>query len=705
MYRYDNPYHRHDKYSMIDNKKLQEKINSLSKTFLVKFFIKLTSSMMIPDIYLQILKFETINRTNDDIKKILPYLKQLSYLNNYIVLQENPSNRDNESENQKIRNELAWILFYKFYQKLSIFKRAYEGKNLFFIILNGKLSKLHIIYKKEKISIEEYLLYILKMETLKENQIILKCNNLNKSVINIDIKNLKNYFDNDQKYLRYSYDQLKQKIKFDLINQGFKFINNRIISPSLNAYLKLGNLDTLNINDIINIKSRIHLFIGHFIKIGEFTKGDYIGDLSKNDNLEKISYFCEENCDVGYINKLKANNSTIFDSILKKIKNIFKNAKNKFFLFKDSIEENCLNYYVPLMIYKKYKKGDKIIVQNSQYEGIYLIIDGKVKINAISSFNDLTDTLISLKYSFMNFKDYASKIIKFQDIFTEFKNRNLKKELSITKDIKYRDIYSSNNYLNSLNAIKKIELYTMGVGDVLGLNELYDYKNELYNFEAECTSDEATLFFISKINFNNMMEKEKNLKNNAIVLVDLRAKYLIGKINSYRMYYKKLTFEYYKKSLKNNFNKIKISNSSLNVYDRKNEEKENDTPQKKTIKFCLNNISTMNKSKSMINFYSNKNSKRKNDDSNISTTKNFFTPQNKSILLPELKQTKNKMRSLRDIIKNIGGNKIENKMSYKKITSILKNKIRNQNRNNNINNINFRKMPYVVGNKFNSIDN
>ena len=62
---------------------------------------------------------------------------------------------------------------------------------------------------------------------------------------------------------------------------------------------------------------------------------------------------------------------------------------------------------------------------------------------------------------------------------------------------------------------------------VFGLNELFDYKTELYNFTAECVSDETNLFFISKRNFNDIIEKENNIMNNVIQLIDLKAKTLI----------------------------------------------------------------------------------------------------------------------------------------------------------------------------------
>ena len=51
-----------------------KKINKkLGKTFLSKFLIKVTSKIFIPSIHLQILRYETCNRSNEEIMKVMPF--------------------------------------------------------------------------------------------------------------------------------------------------------------------------------------------------------------------------------------------------------------------------------------------------------------------------------------------------------------------------------------------------------------------------------------------------------------------------------------------------------------------------------------------------------------------------------------------------------------------------------------------------------
>jgi CRP-like cAMP-binding protein len=209
------------------------------------------------------------------------------------------------------------------------------------------------------------------------------------------------------------------------------------------------------------------------------------------------------------------------------------------------------------MRYKSYKKGDKIITQNSQYEGIYFIINGKVKINVCQTYNELSNTLVSLQYPVFNFKEYVSKIIKTIDIIKEFNLKyiinNNKKNISDLKENEVEnEIFSSNEYFSYFQGINDLDFYTLNEGDIVGLNELYDFKTELYNFNAECISDEAILFFISKNDFNNVMKKDSDIRNNVIHLIDFKAKALIGKINLYRNHHKNLVI----KILKNKGKKV-----------------------------------------------------------------------------------------------------------------------------------------------------
>ena len=581
-----------------DIKELRKKIKKLGRTFLSKFIIQLTSKIVIPGIYLQILKYERDNRTRNEINKTLPFFETLGDFHDYINLKENNS----QNNSSKIVLDLAWNSFYKNKKKKSIIKKANEEKNYFYLVLNGSVSKLNLIFKKEKVTMEEYILYIIKMHFLKENQILYKCNKLNSDIIHLDINN--NSYICDNSNIVYNFKELKYRAKKDLKNEGFIFtLDDNIIIPSIEKYIKLSYFYKKEKNDT-NV--RYHLYIGHYIKQNNLTNGNFIGDLSKNENNEGSTYICNTKCDICYINKMEVNDLKLYDYIHLKMFSIFKDVGHKFYILKDTKESTYLNYLIPFMIYKSYKKGEKIILQNSQYEGVYFIIKGEVKISVSQSYNELSNTLVSLQYPIYNFKEYVTKIIKTIDVINEFNLKyiinNNKKNLKDLKENEIEnEIFSSNEYFSYFQGINNIDFYTLTEGDIIGLNELYDFKTELYNFNAECISNEAILFFISKKDFNNVIKKDSDIRNNVIQLVHFKAKTLVGKINLHRNNYKNHIIKTLKKKEKqklinNNscinlnvkkYNNEKLSKKDLTEYNilTKQENKQNS----KNIKLFKNN--------------------------------------------------------------------------------------------------------------------
>ena len=688
---------------------LKLKVKSLGTTFLSKLLIKLTSKIVIPDLYLQILKYEIRNRTNEDIAKTLPRFQSLGPFNDYINYKENKLT----DFSSKIITNLAWVSFYKYRRKLSFIKKANEDRNNFYLILNGSLTKLNLIFKKQKISIEEYLLYMIKMKMLQENQILFKCNKLNSAYVNLDINNFKLYFLQNKNY---NFKDLKQRARKELIDAGFNFTyDGRIEMSSVDNYIKLG---IFKVNERNDIQTRFNLFVGNYAKINNLYKGSYIGDLSRNENNEGYTYICDKNCDICYVNKVESNNSKLYDYILEKYTKIFMEIKNKFYILKDTDDSICSNLILPLMIFKKFKKGENIIIQNSQYEGVYFIIDGKAKISISQTFHELSNTLLSLQYSIFNFKDYVSKIIKTIDIINEF---NLKYMLQAQKrnmiDMGNNkidgEILSSNEYLSYFNGIKTIDLYTLSEGDMLGLNELFDYKTELYNFSAECASYEVNVFYISKANFNNIMEKENDIMNNVIQLIDLKAKTLIGKINSFREVYRNAVINTLKrKKTKNHFHRICTDRNSDTTIVKEEISKNNNNSnlndnikvihnnKKKEFRKCnilkekcnpLNNIKLF-KNNDLLNYLKNTKLVRSNsiiDNINLHANRNILSNRHlrdklhQSGLIHNFnisKSTTNKFR--KKIIHKFGS--FFSKNSGKEYHNILDENTHNQNRENDI---------------------
>ena len=185
-----------------------------SRTFNSKLFLKLAGPYVNPSIIcIQTLRYEPQNRKLPEIELALPWLKSFPKLMKFINLKET-----NESSH-KLLIELAWVLFYKYYKKNVILKKAAEKEEFFFISIGGKILKLNIVFERETITLEDYLIYLFKMKLIHEKEILKQCRILNNFYADIDGDNLRKFCDNNPYY---NYDKLKEIAKNEIMDLGFK---------------------------------------------------------------------------------------------------------------------------------------------------------------------------------------------------------------------------------------------------------------------------------------------------------------------------------------------------------------------------------------------------------------------------------------------------------------------------------------------------
>ena len=176
------------------------------------------------------------------------------------------------------------------------------------------------------------------------------------------------------------------------------------------------------------------------------------------------------------------------------------------------------------MVYKKYYKGDKIFIQNSCYEGVFFIQKGEIKISVNASIDDLYDLITYLTYGLNGFNEYVSGFTSKDYIDDQLNQQNQRIKTHRTLDNETAQLYlEKNNY-----ELMKIEEY-----NIIGTNELYEHLTGIYNFSAECISDEAVIYFLPKENLNILLNREKMVYNSFIQLVEFRIKDIIWKIKEY----------------------------------------------------------------------------------------------------------------------------------------------------------------------------
>ena len=605
-----------------DNKNITKKKSSLfrSKTLGAQFKSTklLTKNINIQKCF-QTMKTQRSNRGIIEIENCKKLLKTFNSFYSYISL------NNNEEERDHLLSEIAWVIFHKKLKKNTLIKKPGEKKEFFYILMTGKIQKVSIIFKREKITLKEYIIYLLKMKLIKEYELLKKCRQLNKSIMNIHYENIEYFCEKNPKY---NYIDLLKIATNEIVNLGFdlKKLNHHeefIDIPSIQNYLDVGKIKK-DIKSQENKGPTIYLYIPKYELSCTLSKGDFFGFLNKDIFNEYSSYICLEDCDLGFINKSKIFESSIFEQVDSTLSKFFSTNKNKYYIFKDIDNDIFNSKYSTFINYEKYKKGDKIFLQNSLNEGIYLINDGEIKISSYTKLNDLAKLMLKLIWSLRGFQEHVPPN-EFNDIVKE----NDEDSSNSIKDFRPYDDNNTN-----------FEFGTLKEGDILGLNELYDYNTTIYNFSAECVSNEANLFYINKNNFNLILSKEKSLYSSVILKVELRIKYLVGCIKNFK---KKLAIENYK--TKNDVSKI--SNKPIIKENLKQYFNENKYWSKKQ------NITINNKEKAEENTsYINKNSRNKS------------TLINNNILL---KNVREKLMNREFLFKS--QDKINNKINFNKMIS------------------------------------
>ena len=622
--------------------------NFLGRTFSTKFFLKYCSNLVdLSFVCFQILSYEPENRTKEDIEKASPWLYNLKNFYDFLSIKETKENI------HLLINKITWVLNREVYKKNSIIKRAGDKNKIFNLILQGNIIKLDLIAYRKVLSLEEYLIYLIKIKLIKEKEIFNKCKLLNKSFVKIKDDSIKSFcirnHINDYEILKVK--AIKELNNLDMnINDNYEEeeLNDLDIRiNSLNNYLNIFLVQINAKRQHEKSKAYYNFYLFKYEKNGELNDGNFFGTFLKNEIKEYSTYISKDKCNIGILKKDLHFIGKLYELMLNKKIKIFQELKDKFFLFHHIKEDVFCNNYAPFMVYKKYYKGEKIFLQNSCFSGIFLVQSGEIRININASTDDLYNLITYLTFALNGFQDYISGFTSKDYINDQInqQNQRIKSHHTLDHDTVKKYI-EKNNY--TLMIIKEF--------NILGTNETYHHQTEIYNFSAECISDEALLYFLPKENLNIMLNKEKMVYNSLIQLVEFRIKDIIWKIKDYiKIFEKKIN----RMKLKKDKDTLHSStDNDINNYN--NENKLQITPIKDNSKIIYRNNLNQNFAKTSFtkrNLFT-KLSLSKEIHNNIAYT--FRKTRNQFVI----KNTP-KMPSLKQNLKNMK-NEYKNKYSYSK---------------------------------------
>lgn len=417
---------------------------------------------------------------------------------------------------KKLYVEIGRYIKFSRMEKGCTIKHLGEGDKLFHMIFYGKILKLNIVYKTLYISLKEYILFLAKLLIINEKFLYADCIKKNQKLFKIketiDIidygKNIKTFdFEDEIKKIK----NLNDEIFLKKISEEEKMKRKLNIQELISLY----NPKTEERNNYLNVEQKYNVLLPFFYVDKIIDSISFIGDLNKSHGIKKYSsYICLTNCDVFYIDKTELKDDIIFNHInSNKSDLITNNLFRKHYIFKDGDINFLQKNYSKFFSMIKIKKGENLILQNSVYDGVYFIGKGVIEIKIKRSYNDLNE----LKYNILN---YNPNLI----------NQNLESFRDKKRDIVIQRLLRNPQFIKEANEVKEINFGTLVDTEIIGLSDLYDKNSGIYNFSAQCISNEAELFFVPKEIFNSILtnpdieEKISKLTTEKIKIINLKIK-------------------------------------------------------------------------------------------------------------------------------------------------------------------------------------
>lgn len=510
-----------------------------SSTFGSKLLMNLPKEQINPIItYLQILHFEPVNRTRKDILKIIPWLVAFQPFYSFITHKE---------ENKKNINNtffhFSTVLHHQYIKQNLLFKQVGDKVHYFYLIITGTVEELYLIFNKETLTDEEYFVHLIKLQLLHENEIAKRIMNLNSEVINFHQETIEQYINTKTKL---NYSKLLNQAKELLLMLNIKESSPEGSAANVETYMKgiavvmgdnsnnvQGNSNINNLKlTIKSSKDKRTFLIPYFVHNKTLKKGNFIGDLSPYNNLTKkhidnVAYFASEQTDIGFINKAEYSKENIFKIMKQRMQHIFNQEQTLYYILQNIPPSTFAALYSPMITYKQISKGEKLFTQHSFYNGVYLLSSGEFEVSSLRAYEELDNLMILLQLSLDNYNEYISPL--HQD----------KLPLDKMKELMHNPVYQSNEFLIESKEKRKIIFSTINNKEVIGLNEYYNVKNNLFHFTVECMSEVGSYYFINKDTFSYMTNREPKLLESVKQMVQLKVKYFIGTIDKYKKHFVK----------------------------------------------------------------------------------------------------------------------------------------------------------------------
>ena len=494
-----------------------------------------------------------LNRTSEDIQNIQVYLNTLFYFRRLKLF--DPINVDNTVL------KISQVIKYVSIPKNNYVLKLGEKGNAFYLILKGKVSIMIAEYKKVYLTIEEYLIFLLKLFYFKEQELLKETISLNKHRYTIEenfeifIKNIYRKYKKIEKELKNENqkDNKNKKEKNNIFSENLikmiekifpELIENKNTNERDNIYLDYIFNNNFKENEVtpdklitlVNIDN-YSVFEKYFYKpfsipfyfqINILERGKYFGHTALETNSKgSLTIITLEDSSFGIIEK------NDYFRLLSKINreldmNFYLTLYNLPF-FKNISKSVFQRFYSSFFEYHLYKRNTILYQMKKKTNILYLINNGRFSIYIKGNIIDVYDILIYLQ------QEKNNKLNKNKKLDDEDYNSKIKIiEKDERDDLIYNKNFKSKEFNDAVFAQNEIHLGNFEGNNLIGLIDFVDKKTNTSLLNIKLESNYCELYEISYHNFNIIISDYSSV-NEIIEEYELKKlNLLINKIVSYK---------------------------------------------------------------------------------------------------------------------------------------------------------------------------
>ena len=466
-------------------------------------------------------------RDEEDIKNIQTYLNTLFYFRRLKLY--DPINVDNTIV------KISKVIKYISIQKNNYVLKLGEKGNAFYLILKGKVSIMIAEYKKVYLTIEDYLVFLLKLYYFKEKDLLKETIFLNKHRYMIEgnfedcIKNLykkqkalEREIKKENKYNRTIIKEKNNIFSDNLIKMIEKifpeivgFSENKNKNDKGNTYIDYIFNNNFKENEVTPDKIIALVNIDHYsayekylyksfsipfyFQINILERGKYFGHTALETNSKgSITIITLQDSSFGIIEK--NDYFRLLSKINKELDNNFYTTLYNLPFFKNITKSVFQKFYVSYFEYHLYKKNKLLYKMKKKTNILYLIKNGRFSIYIKGNMIDVYDILIYLQ------TEKIKKLNKNKTLDDEELNSKYKViEKDERDELIYNKKYKNKEFNDAVYAKNEIFLGNLEGNNLIGLVDFVNKNNSLSLFNIKLESNFSELYEISRKNFNTIV--------------------------------------------------------------------------------------------------------------------------------------------------------------------------------------------------------